>query len=132
MLIRLLLILFCLALPLAAVAEEEEKKAPPIYHALPKLVVNVDDGRRVRFMQVELQVMTRDKGVITALEHHQPAVRHALIMLLTAQEASTLYSTEGREEVRREALAAVQETLAEVAGLQSGVEALYFNNFVIQ
>jgi len=70
--------------------------------------------------------------VITALEHHQPAVRHALIMLLTAQEASTLYSTEGREEVRREALAAVQETLAEVAGLQSGVEALYFNNFVIQ
>ncbi|MBB5016722.1 flagellar basal body-associated FliL family protein [Rehaibacterium terrae] len=109
-------------------------KAPPaaIYHALePAFVVNLADRDLDRYLQVEVQVMTRDASVIPALEAHMPLIRNRLLLLFGQQHADQLRSREDKERLQEEALAELQAILAEVAG-KPGIEAVYFTNFVTQ
>lgn len=139
---RLLLLcsLFAIFLPLTALhAEEKEKKsgeeAPKkaIYHSLePPFVVNLSGTNRSRFMQIKVQVMSREEKVIAALEKNDAALRHSVIMLLAHQSSETMRSVQGREQVRAQALSELQQVLSNVAGLAEGLEAVYFTDFVIQ
>lgn len=131
--------LFALLLSILAVptlhAEEKEGEAPKkaIYHALePSFVVNLQEGRRTRFMQIKVQLMTRDEQVIQAVEENQPPLRDAMIMLLAHQSGETMHSVQGREQVRQQALGELQRVLEHVAGIKQGIEAVYFTDFVIQ
>ena len=98
----------------------------------PPFVVNVHDGRQLRFMQVQVQVLARDKAAMDSVEAHMPAVRDALISLLSDQQADQVTQSKGRERVRHQALAAVQGVLKKNAGISKAVKALYFTDFVIQ
>lgn len=121
------------AAPVSAATEEEGAKAQAIYLPLDSFVVNLrDTGRRVRFMQVSVQVMTHEPEVIEAIKGNMPPVRDAMIMLLAHQTTETMGHVEGRERIRQEAQTAIQQVLADVAGLQKGVEAVYFTDFVVQ
>lgn len=117
-------------------AEDEQVKEGPkkaLYISIAdKFVVNVQDGKRRRFMQVKVQVMTRDEKVSAAIEGNLPALSHAMIMLLTHQDAATMRDIQGREKVRMQALTELQQVLNEVAALGEGLEAVYFTDFVIQ
>lgn len=127
------LALMPLLLLLSFSAPANETAPSPIYYAIdPAFVVNIQDGSRPRFMQVKVQVMTYDNNIATQLGNHLPAVRHGLIMLLAHQSGDTMRSAVEREQVRSEAQTVLQQTLAEVSGLQSGVEAVYFTDLVIQ
>jgi flagellar FliL protein len=132
----LLITLFVMAMPFTPLhAEDEEGKAPKkaVYHAISdRFVVNVQDGKRMRFMQVKVKAMTRDEKVSEAIEGNMPALSHAMIMLLTHQDAATMRNITTREEVRKQALVDLQQALKEVAGLEKGLEAVYFTDFVIQ
>jgi flagellar FliL protein len=123
--------LLLLALLLSAPLQANER--PPIYYAMePAFVVNIQDGPRPRFMQVKLQLMTRDQKLIASVEKNLPPIRHAMILLLSSQDGETMRNTAAREQVRLQALDALQQTLAEVAGVQDGLEAVYFTDLVIQ
>ncbi len=137
--LALLVALLALVPGLAPASGGESKPAPapgqPIYLPLGEaFVVNVADPnrRRLRFMQVDVQVMTHRPEVAAALEANQPPVRDAMIMLLAHQDSETMTSIEGRERIRQEAQGVLQQVLQEVAGLEEGVEAVYFTDFVIQ
>lgn len=124
-----------LAAPSLHAEEKKEAEAPKkaIYYALePAFVVNLQGGRRIHFMQVKVQLMTRDDNVVKAAEENQPPIRDAIIMLLAHQSGETMRSVQGREQVRQQAMAEVQKVLAEVAGIKEGIEAVYFTDFVIQ
>ncbi len=111
----------------------QANERPVHYFAIePPFVVNVLEGPRARHMQVRMQIMTHDRKVIAKLEEHMPAIRHGLIMLLSGQSGETVRSTAGVEQLRLEALEVMRETLAEVAGLQDGIEELYFTDRVVQ
>lgn len=117
-------------------AEEGDGKGVPnkaIYHAVgDRFVVNIKEGQRNRFMQVKVQVMTRQQSVAEAVEGNMPALSHAMIMLLAHQDGATMRNIQSREQVRAQALSELQKVLAEVAGLNEGLEAVYFTDFVIQ
>lgn len=133
-----LLALWLLLLPFATVhaaAEAAQQEGPKKALYLPiaeKFVINVQDGQRMRFMQVKVQAMTRDERVAAAIEANMPALSHAMIMLLSSQDAATMRNTQGREQVRMQALSELQQVLGEVAGISEGLEAVYFTDFVIQ
>nr|WP_281379698.1 flagellar basal body-associated FliL family protein [Rehaibacterium terrae] len=97
----------------------------------PAFVVNLADRDLDRYLQVEVQVMTRDASVIPALEAHMPLIRNRLLLLFGQQHADQLRSREDKERLQEEALAELQAILAEVAG-KPGIEAVYFTNFVTQ
>lgn len=131
--LTLMLSLLLLAAPLHAEEGEEVPKKAIYYPMAPAFVVNVEDGPRTHFMQITVQLMTRDPEVIDKVEVNQPPLRHAMIMLLGHQSAETMRSVQGREQVRQEALAEVRRVMKEVAGVKaSKIEAVYFTDFVIQ
>ena len=123
--------------PEVAVAEGDQAPAPvevekPLYIALePNFVVNLQNERSMRFLMVEVQLMTRKDSVITAVEEFEPRLRHELIMLFSKQTRDAVSSAEARDALITETLDTVNRVLIEERG-KGGVEAVYFTKFVMQ
>jgi flagellar FliL protein len=122
--------------PADGVSEEEEVQpanlGPPIYFGLdPAMVVNFQNPGPVRFLQVKVQVMAREKKVIEAVKEHMPAIRNDLMMLFSSQRYETIKTREGKDALRQEVLGEIQEILTEQTG-EAGVEQVYFTSFVMQ
>jgi flagellar protein FliL len=104
----------------------------PLFLALdPPFVVNFQGDAATRFLQVGVQLMARDQRALDAAKASEPAVRNALVMLFSSQDAKTLISREGKEKLRADALTELQKIVSERA---KGValEAVYFTSFVMQ
>ena len=122
----------------ATEAEDEEEVAeteatdPPIYHSMdPKFVVSFRDQRKARFMQFSLEVMARDRDVIEEIKQHSPAIRSNLLLLVDNQNSETMSTREGKEQLLVEMTNDINKTLESI-GAKTGVEAAYYNSFVIQ
>lgn len=114
-------------------AAHEAAKAPPIYYALdPPFVVNFQTERLVRFLQVTVQLMSRDAPTIDLLEANDPAIRNDLLLLYSNQDHAALSTRAGMEKLRTETLVAVRRVLGGVGGDPKLVEAVYFTSFVMQ
>ncbi len=109
------------------------KLAPAQYFALdPAFVVNLPasyDGPR--YLQVEVQLMSRDPLAIEAMKAHAPALRARLLMLFSQIQASQIADRAGREKLQAEALAEVQKVLKHETGKPYADE-LLFTSFVTQ
>jgi len=111
---------------------ETEPTEPPIYHSMdPKFVVSFRDQKKARFMQFSVDVMTRDDEVIKAIKQHNPAIRSNLLLLIDSQGSEKMSTREGKEEFLVEITEDINQTLESIGGT-SGVEATYYNSFVIQ
>ena len=109
-----------------------DKSAPAIYHTLhPNFVVNFQNPKRERYLQVSVEVMTRSEDTIEAVKTHMPVIRNSLVMLFGSQDAQALRSREGKEALRQEVLGEIQAVLEERIG-EPGVEEAYFTSFVMQ
>ena len=97
------------------------------------------DGSRIRHMQVIIEVKVSKLDHASIVELHKGPIRHELILLLSSQDSATISSAQGKEQLRKMALEAVQNVLGKLEGSKDGgnkaepiVEALYFTNFIIQ
>lgn len=116
----------------AGAAEDPVPDGKAQYHKLhPAFVVNLASDGRKRFMQTETQVMARSGATIEAVKYHQPAIRHALILLFSGQESTELQTMEGKERLRSEALKAINDVLKRETG-EGNVAGVYFTSLVIQ
>jgi flagellar FliL protein len=121
--------------PKAVAAEKakESAKLPPLYVALdPPFVVNFEAEQLVRFLQVTVQVMSRDPATVETIKANDPVVRNDLLLLLGNQNYATISSREGKEKLRQQALDAVRKVVANAGGKAEKVEAIYFTSFVMQ
>lgn len=120
----------------AAAEEVEEEKGPALYQSLdPKFVVSFTDQRSARFMQFSVDVVTHKEEVKEQVQLHMPAIRSSLLMIIGEQDADVVSTKEGKEKMLEEIKNNVNETLARMEGkkaIKDGVEAAYFNSFVIQ
>lgn len=108
------------------------KDSQAIYYAIdPAFVVNFADKNQMRFLQVTMEVMAYDQSAIDAVKQHLPVIRNNLVMLLSSQDAKTLFSLEGKQHLRQECLQEIQKVLMERTG-RKGVEDVYFTSFVMQ
>src|SRR5262245_21877107 len=111
--------------------EPAEKLPDPFYQALnPPMVVNFANDPS-GFMQVAVQIMARSKEAIDVVKANEPAVRNALIMLYAGKTREDVLSREGKEKLRAETLAEVQNVLAPYAG-ETTVEDVYFTSIIAQ
>lgn len=107
-------------------------KPPAQYLALsPAFVVNLTDTDGARYLQADVQLMTRDVETLAALEAHGPAIRNRLLLLFGAQSAGQLAERSGKEKLQKQALAEVRAVLKAEAAPDK-VEALYFTSLVTQ
>ncbi len=118
--------------------KKEEPKGPPIYLALdPPLVASIDDGEAIRFLQITVEVMARNQATLNAVVTHTPVIRNNLLMLLGRKAISELTSSEGKEQLRQEALDEVRAVLKQMGPVNPDeklgeLEDLYFTSFVVQ
>ena len=107
--------------------------APPIYLPLdPAFVVNFQADQIVRFLQVSVEVMSRDQKTLDLLKANDPVVRNDLLILFGDQKYATLATPAGKEQLRAEALATIRKDLAQAGGDPKRLEAVYFTSFVMQ
>lgn len=107
--------------------------APAQYFALePPFVVNlIGSAGGARYLQVEVQLMTRDPESLKAIELHAPALRARLLMLFAQQNAEELITRAGKERLQAQALAEVRKLMNAETG-KPGAEQLLFTSFVMQ
>jgi flagellar FliL protein len=116
--------------------EEQKKEEPALpakYLALePPFVVNFQAEDGARFLQVAVQLMTRDPQVELLITEHDPQIRNDLLMLLGGQTAADLAGRDGKDKLRAQALETVRAILKREGGDPTKLEALYFTSFVMQ
>ncbi|MEL7024030.1 MAG: flagellar basal body-associated FliL family protein [Pseudomonadota bacterium] len=117
-------------------ADAEPKEEPPaeaIYHGIhPPLLVNfLDERGKGRFLQVSLEVMTRDQKVVEDIKMHGPVIRNNLILAYGDIDYEQVTTREGKQVMLEEALTEINAVLESETG-NAGVEAVYFTNVVVQ
>lgn len=123
---------YFLVMPGSNAAEEETVIPEAQYLPLdPPLVVNFSGSERIRFAQVGIVVMARNEDVFQAVERHMPVIRNNLMLLLSQKTYDQLVTAEGKEILRQEVLEEIRSVL-EQRSAPANVEAIYFNNLVMQ
>ena len=106
---------------------------PPLYLALdPPFVVNFQADQLVRFLQVSVEVMSRDQKTLDLLKSNDPVLRNDLLILFANQKYTVLATPEGKEQLRAQALTAIRKDLVQAGGDPKLLEAVYFTSFVMQ
>jgi flagellar FliL protein len=105
---------------------------PPHYLPLKPFVVNFQGSQQARYLQVALQVMSRDPKTLTLIEQNDPVVRNNLLLLLGSQQATVLATEAGKQQLRAAVLTAIRKIVADAGGHPNRVAAIYFTSFVMQ
>lgn len=109
----------------------EKPKGPPIYHEIQDpFIVNLAE-QPARFLQVSVQLMTRDDDVIEAVEQHMPVIRNNLLILFSTQTLEEISTREGKEALRQDAIEEISTVLREQSE-PSAVEDVFFTSLVVQ
>lgn len=128
---------FFLKKPDAAHGKAEAKHAelpkPAQYFAMdPAFVVNLngaEDGPR--YLQLEVQLMTRDPEELKSITENAPAIRAHLLMLFSQVQAQDIADIAGRKKLQAAALAEAQKLMTAETGKKC-VDDLLFTSFVTQ
>lgn len=108
-------------------------RGPALYVKMdPPFVANFEAKSPVRFLQVSVEIMTRDPATSELLKQHDPMIRNDLLMLFGSQQYQEISTPEGKDRLRARALEAVQKIIAQEGGAAQQVEQLYFTSFVMQ
>lgn len=116
----------------AKAAEAAKKLKDPIYFSVePVFVVNLKDGNSMRYLQVQIDLMSRDSVDVEKVEKYNTRIRNDLLMLFGTVAREDLMLPNGKTDLQKRALDTVNKVLIDESG-KGTVEALYFSKFVIQ
>lgn len=103
-----------------------------MYVVLPRpFVFNVAAKPKYRLVQIKVALMVRGAANEALAKLHTPLVEGAMFRVFAASTTQQLETVEGRNKLRRDALAAVRQALHEVTQ-QDVVEQVLFTGFVMQ
>ncbi|WP_172397277.1 flagellar basal body-associated FliL family protein [Xanthomonas cissicola] len=98
----------------------------------PAIVVNLaDPGDGPQYLQVEVQLVTRDPEELKLITENAPAIRAHLLMLLSQVKATDVADLAGKQKLQKSALAEAQKVMTSETGKKC-VEELLFTSFVTQ
>lgn len=98
----------------------------------PAFIANYGGKGKLRYLKTEVSLrVSGDDAGENSVRHHMPQLRHVIVMLLTQQNDEDINTMEGKELLRQNALAQVQEVLEGENG-ESYVDDLLFTSFIVQ
>jgi len=98
----------------------------------PAFVVNFQGKSRARYLQVNIDGMTRKEDVKMDVTKHLPQIRNNMVLLLSSQEYDVLIKPEGKDSLRKALLREINKILENETGNEDAVEDIYFTSFVMQ
>jgi len=91
--------------------KKDEHAGPPAFVPLEPFVVNLSDKESERFAQVGVTLQVDDPHLAEEMKAYMPAIRNAVLLILSHKSSADLLSPEGKtklaEEIRREAARAM-------------------------
>ena len=114
--------------------QRRSRLAPPLYVALdPPFVVNFEAEQLVRFLQVTVQVMTRDPQTVELLKANDPVVRNDLLLLFANQKYDVVGDArrQGKTPLRRADRNSPRSRERRWQGRRTS-KPVYFTSFVMQ
>ena len=130
-LIALLFFSLVLVAPLYAEEEEEVVDDTKYFELSPPFVVNLQTNeRRMRFLQVRIQVLGNPKAIEEVQNHNAP-LRDIIITTLSQQTRETINTPKKKKALQDKVQAEAERILKELSGSKQ-IEGLYFTNFVVQ
>jgi flagellar FliL protein len=132
---RGLLALLLLALAFGAMAEdEEEEKAPPakpVYVELPSVVSNLSQG--AKHIRLSTQLLLTSDAVQETVKSYSPVMLNEMLLVISDQDGAALKTPAGKESFRKAALAALNEKLKEMTGLEDDpIKDLFFTAYFVR
>ncbi|HGY3715518.1 flagellar basal body-associated protein FliL [Citrobacter sp. C348] len=92
--------------PSASVSAEPAPPPAPVFFALDTFTVNLGDADRVLYIGVTLRM--KDEATRARLSEYLPEVRSRLLLLFSRQNAATLATEQGKQQL----ITSIKETLA--------------------
>ena len=125
-------LLLMAALSGTAPAEENAPPAGNIYVPLePNFTINYTDNNRLRYMTLALSLVVENNEAALDVNAHSDALRHEIIMLVSAKSDETFKTHEGRAQLRQELLKRVQSVLEQEVG-DPLVSEVYITDMILQ
>ncbi|PCI22948.1 MAG: flagellar biosynthesis protein FliL [Piscirickettsiaceae bacterium] len=131
---RQVIFIFCLLLTFnTAYAEEETEQAEApevIYLGLqPQFTVNLLGNKH--YLRTTIQLQLNSEETEDVIKENDPAIRHALIVLLSNNKVDAISTLAGKEKLRKDAVIKLNETL-KIYTNKEGVIDVFFTEFVSQ
>ena len=105
----------------------EEGSAPGPVMELDPFLLNLADRDELRFLKVSIKLeLDRPEGT-TDFHAKVPAIRDALLVLLSSKESQLLRTVNGKRRIREEIIARVNTVMS-----KGKVSNVYFTDFIIQ
>lgn len=114
-----------------AVVVEERSESMEYYALNPPFVMSYLTRSGQRYLQLGISVASHKPKVLETLELHDPKVRSEMLRIIGEQGFNELRTPSGKEKLRQELTSRLNAIVREEAQIE-GVEAVLFNNFVIQ
>ena len=95
--------------------------------ALEPFIANLADDGGKRYLKTTMQVEFLGNGVPPGIDAHLPQIRDLLLTLLTSKTFDEIRTPEGKQELREEIIARLNQALDHDA-----VKAVYFTEFIVQ
>jgi flagellar FliL protein len=118
----------------ASLAAAEGQEGGVKYVTLqPAFVTNfgVTKTGRLTYLKADVTLKVANAEGEAALKYHTPALRNALVLLFSRQEDAAVSSSDGREQIRQQALSELRDIMQTESG-EPVIEDLVFSNFVVQ
>ncbi|OUS04767.1 hypothetical protein A9Q81_05710 [Gammaproteobacteria bacterium 42_54_T18] len=96
----------------------------------PAIVTNYQ-SKKLSYIKAEITLQVTGNATAEAIDRHLPYIRHNLVMLFSRQEEATLSSTEGKIQLKEDALAAVISVL-DSESEPTDIEAILFTSFIVE
>ena len=118
---------------LSLLPKREESGGVKYVTLQPAFVTNfgVTKTGRLTYLKADVTLKVADPEGEAALKYHTPALRNALVLLFSRQEDAAVSSSDGREQIRQEALTELRDIMQAESG-EPVIEDLVFSNFVVQ
>lgn len=130
-LVFLIVLSLMLVSPLYAEEEDSEVDDTKYYELSPPFVVNLQTNeRRMRFLQVRMQVLGSPSAISEVQKHNAP-LRDVIITSLSSQTRDTINTPKKKKALQNKVQEEVEKTLQELTGKKQ-IQGLYFTNFVVQ
>jgi flagellar FliL protein len=116
----------------AAAPPHPTEAAPVTYVSLdPAFTMSFRDSEFAQFLQFNLELAVQEKGAEEAIKAQGPAIRNALVMLLSGQSAQDLQTREGKERLRTLIRDEIRDVLLRLTGEPRVVD-VFFTSFLMQ
>jgi len=116
--------------------EKEDKKLEELKQTLylplePAFIVNFNNEEAVSYLQVEMQLMSRNQYFLDQVVNNMPIIRHEILLIMSGQSYNELRSSEGKEKLRATILKKIREIIGQ-GDKVPGIEAVFFSSFIMQ